>query len=177
MALIQRRASAPRREPRSSDFEVADADAWRAVADDAALPDTGDVIVSLARFDAEREALARRAGRLGVRVPNDTRPEALAEVAKHAALVVLDFPTQRDGRAYSLAHWLRARFGFAGQLRATGKVVRDQLAYLARVGFDAFEYSRGSATDALAAFDDMTVHYQAAADQTLPLWKRAQRGA
>ncbi len=177
MALIRRRASAPQREPRAGDFEVADTDPWQSVADDAPVPAAGDVIVSLARFGAEREALVARSGRLGVRVPNDTLPDALADVAEHAALVALDFPTQRDGRAYSLAHWLRSRFAFSGEIRATGKVVRDQLAYLARVGFDAFELSRGSAHDALASFDDLSVHYQAAADQKVPLWKRVSRGA
>jgi uncharacterized protein (DUF934 family) len=173
MALIRRRASAPRREPRREDFEVVDHDAFRNVADGDALPE-GDVIVSLARFTSEREQLLSRVGRLGVRVPNDTKPELL-EAVTSAALVAIELPTQRDGRAYSLARVLRQRFGYAGEIRATGKVVRDQLAYLARVGFDAFELARGSAHDALASFDDLTVHYQASSDQPLPLWKRAPR--
>lgn len=173
MALIRRRVSAPRREPRREDFEVVDRDEFRSVADDDALPD-GDVVVSLARFTAEREVLVAREGRLGVRVPNDTRPEVL-EAVTSAALVALDLPTQRDGRAYSLARVLRQRFGYAGELRATGKVVRDQLAYLARVGFDSFDLARGSAHDALASFDELSVHYQASTDQPLPLWKRTAR--
>ncbi len=161
---------------RSTDFEVASLDAWQSIADDAeSVPSAGDVIVSLRRFTAERASLRARDGRLGVRVPNDTQPELLAAVVEDAALVALEFPTQRDGRSYSLAHALRSRFSYQGEVRATGKVVRDQLAYLARVGFDAFEYSRGSAQDALAAFDEMSVHYQAASDQPLPLWKRAAR--
>jgi len=176
MALIRRRASAPQREPRSGDFEVADADPWQSLADDAPLPAAGDVIVSLARFGTERDALLGRA-RFGVRVPNDTPRDALADVAEHAALIVLDFPTQRDGRAYSLAQWLRSSLAFTGEIRATGKVVRDQLAYLARVGFDTFDLSRGSAQDALRSFDDLGVHYQAAVDQKLPLWKRVPRQA
>jgi uncharacterized protein (DUF934 family) len=173
MALIRRRASAPRREPRREDFEVVEHDGWRSVGDDDALP-AGDVIVSLARFTANRDALLARGGRVGVRVPNDTKPERLEDVAG-AALVALDLPTQRDGRAYSQARVLRQRFGYAGELRATGKVVRDQLAYLARVGFDAFVLARGSAHDALASFDDLSVHYQASSDQPLPLWKRSAR--
>lgn len=173
MALIQRRASAPRREPRSVDFEVAE-DRWKAVADDAPLP-AGDVIVSFARFRAEQQSLAPREGRLGVRVPNDTRPEDLAPVVARAALIVLDMPSQRDGRAYSLARWLRSRFAYTGELRIVGGVVRDQLSFLARVGFDSFEYARGSTDDALAAFDEFTVHYQSSSDHPLPLWKRAAR--
>lgn len=183
MALIQRRhlqdpASAARPEARvarASDFEVAASDAWQPIADEASLPESGDVLVSLRRFTSEREVFLARTGRLGVRVPNDTLPQLLAPVAEAAALIALELPTQRDGRSYSLAHWLRSRFGFRGELRATGKVVRDQLPNLARVGFDSFELARGSAEDALASFDDMSVHYQAAADQPLPLWKRAAR--
>ena len=173
MALIRRRASAPRREPRREDFEVVDHDPFRVVADGEPLPD-GDVLVSLSRFTAELEVLTARAGRVGVRVPNDTRPELLEAVAT-AALVALELPTQRDGRAYSLARVLRQRFGYGGEVRATGQVVRDQLAYLARVGFDGFELARGYAHDALASFDDLSVHYQASSDQPLPLWKRAAR--
>jgi uncharacterized protein (DUF934 family) len=173
MALIRRRASAPQREPRREDFEVVELDGWRNAADGEPLPE-GDVLVSFARFQAERDALLARPGRVGVRVPNDTRPELL-EAVTGAALVALEFPTQRDGRAYSLARVLRQRFGYGGEIRATGKVVRDQLAYLARVGFDAFELSRGSAHDALASFDDLSVQYQASTDQPLPLWKRVAR--
>ncbi|MBX7190861.1 MAG: DUF934 domain-containing protein [Sandaracinaceae bacterium] len=175
MALIRRRLSAPLREPRSSDYEVVDTDAWLAIADDAALP-AGDVIVSLSRFRAERELLAQRGARIGVRIPNDTAPDVLAELASSVSLLAIELPTQRDGRAYTVARWLRQRFGFRGELRAVGKVVRDQLSYLARVGFDAFELSRGSAHDALASFDELSVHYQASSDQPLPLWKRAARG-
>lgn len=175
MALIRRRGHAPRREPRSGDFEVVAQDTWVSVADEAPLPVGGDVLVSLARFETDTASCESHTGRLGVRVPNDTAPERLEGPAKRVALIALDFPTGRDGRAFSLAHWLRARFAFDGELRATGKVARDQLSYLARVGFDAFELTRGSATDALASFDELSVHYQAADDQKLPLWKRTAR--
>lgn len=174
MALIRRRANAPLREPHSADYEIVDASGWDSIADDAPVPARGDVIVSLARFAGDKDALLAREGRLGVRVPNDARPEQI-EAVTEAALICLEFPTLRDGRAYSLARVLRQRFAYRGELRATGKVVRDQLAYLARVGFDAFELARGSAPDALASFDELSVHYQAASDLPLPLWKRVAR--
>ena len=173
MALIRRRSSAPQREPRSEDFEVLD-DPWLVVPDEGALPD-GDVLVSLARFERERDALTARVGRLGVRVPGDAKREAIEAIVGPVALIAVELPTARDGRAYSVARCLRTQLGFVGELRATGKVVRDQLGYLARVGFDAFELSRGSASDALAAFDELTVQYQASSDQPLPLWRRVAR--
>jgi phosphoadenosine phosphosulfate reductase len=57
------------------------------------------------------------------------------------ALVAVAFPKFTDGRGYSLAHQLRGSFGFAGELRATGEILFDQLQFLARCGFDSFEIS------------------------------------
>ena len=76
--------------------------------------------------------------------PNN-RP--IAELAPHLdriALVALVFPGFRDGRAYSQARILRERYGFGGELRATGQVLRDQFLFLLRAGFDSFEVIEGS---------------------------------
>ena len=54
-------------------------------------------------------------------------------------LIVLDFPKFTDGRAYSQARLLRERLGYAGELRATGGVLQDQLPFMLRCGFDSFE--------------------------------------
>jgi len=48
----------------------------------------------------------------------------------------LHFPKFTDGRAYSQAFLLRRRLGFAGELRATGDVLIDQLVQMERTGFD-----------------------------------------
>ena len=87
--------------------------------------------------------------------------------------MALNFPIFRDGRAYSTARLLRDRYGFKGELRATGDVLRDQIFFMRRVGFDAFEV-RGdrSIEDALKAFDDFKVTYQPSADESQPLWRR-----
>ena len=53
------------------------------------------------------------------------------------ALVAIEFGGLAEGRGYSQAHLLRKRFKFTGELRAVGKIQRDQLFYLARCGFDA----------------------------------------
>ena len=55
------------------------------------------------------------------------------------ALVALEFPKFTDGRAYSQARLLRERYGYRGEIRAVGDVLRDQLRFMARSGFDAFE--------------------------------------
>ncbi len=94
------------------------------------------------------------------------------------SVIILDFPSFRDGRAYSQARLLRERYGYAGEIRARGDILRDQLFYMARCGFDAFEYSGANAREADAALRDFTFAYQPAADGASPVWrKRLDRAA
>ena len=58
---------------------------------------------------------------------------ALAGVTR----IDLHFPKFTDGRAFSQAFLLRRRLGFAGEIRATGDVLIDQLVQMQRCGFDA----------------------------------------
>jgi uncharacterized protein (DUF934 family) len=151
-------------------------DRWRHLADDEALPDKGDVTVTSARWLKERGALAAAPGlRIGVRLPNDVAPATLGDIVS-APLVVLQFPKFTDGRAYSQARLLRQRLGFRGELRATGNVLRDQLLFMQRCGFDSFEVpERAVAEDWLAAFREFDVFYQPAADGRP--WLAARRHA
>ena len=87
-------------------------------------------------------------------------------------LIVINFPVFTDGRGFSYARELRER-GYQGELRATGHFIRDQLTYLARCGFDAFQMSDESQLEAsLASLSDFTESYQAAIDQPQPLFRR-----
>lgn len=134
-------------------------DSWQHVADDGELPG-GDVIVSLARFRDERAALLSREGRTGVRIPNDVVAAELAGELEGVDLVAIDFPIYRDGRAFSIARILR-RKGFDGELRAVGNVLRDQLFFMERCGFDTYELEDGkSLENALEAFREFGVTYQ-----------------
>jgi uncharacterized protein (DUF934 family) len=152
-------------------------DGWIHVRDDAELPANGDVIVTLDRWKREREALlARKGGQLGVRLQSDQLAPEVGPDAAHFAVIALEFPNFRDGRCYSTARILRERYQYRGELRAVGDVLRDQLFYMARCGFTAFELRPGKdIVGALAAFDDFSVTYQPAADETLPLYRRVQR--
>jgi uncharacterized protein (DUF934 family) len=141
------------------------ADRWRHLDDAAPVPEGAAVTVSLKRWSSERDALYRRAGDLGLRLANDVPPTTLAGDVERFALVVLSFPRFTDGRAYSQARLLRSRLGFAGELRATGDVLRDQLLFMRRCGFDAFEVSeRAAAENWLAAFEEFGLFYQPAED-------------
>ena len=149
-------------------------DHWQPVADDAGLP-AGAVLVSLARWRRDRAVLLARGEPVGVRLPNTADVAELAEDLPKLAVVALEFPKFADGRAYSQARLLRERFGYRGELRAVGDVLRDQLFFMARSGFDAFELREDrSPEEALAAFDDFSESYQPAADQSQPLYRRAR---
>lgn len=147
-------------------------DAWQHVADGAELP-AGPVIVSLDRYIEQRDVLRQRAAGVGVRVRSDQGAPLVAPYAAELALIAIEFPTFKDGRGYTTARLLRERFGYVGQLRAVGDVLRDQLFYMTRCGFDAFELKAGKdAVGALAAFRDFSVTYQGAADDPRPLFRR-----
>ena len=89
------------------------------------------------------------------------------------ALIAVDFPSFRDGRGYSIATLLRARYGWTGQLRAIGDVLRDQLNYMRRCGFDAFAVRADKDIhDAVKSFCHYSVRYQGAVDEPLPLFRR-----
>jgi uncharacterized protein (DUF934 family) len=158
MALIRHRAIAT--------------DTWQPL-DDGAVPARGDVIVPVAVWLSERERLLARDGRVGVLLQPNDEPGALAGDLARLGLIAVHFPSFTDGRGYSTARLLRERYGWRGELRAVGDVQRDQLFYLARVGFDAFQLRDGAdVDDALSAFADFGETYQAAVDQPLPLFRR-----
>ncbi|MGN7980889.1 DUF934 domain-containing protein [Burkholderia sp. 22313] len=70
-------------------------------------------------------------------IANDDELPPLAQQIAQAARIDLHFPSFTDGRAYSQAYLLRKRFGFAGDLRATGDVLIDQLLLMERTGFSS----------------------------------------
>ena len=148
-------------------------DPWRHVEDDEAVPPAGDVIVSLARWRAEADALRSRDARVGVRLQPADEVRDLEPDLEALPLVAISFPKFTDGRGYSQARTLRDQLGYRGELRAVGHVLRDQLFYMHRCGIDAFELAPGkSLTDALEAFGEFSVTYQAAADDPRPLFRR-----
>ena len=104
---------------------------------------------------------------VGVRVPNDTDIESVADELPRLALVALDFPKWTDGRAYSQAHLLRARFRYGGE------VLVDMLPLLARTGFDSAvlraDQDLTAAERALAFFP---AHYQGDVREARPLFAR-----
>jgi uncharacterized protein (DUF934 family) len=145
-----------------------DDDAFTHVIDDEPVP-PGDVIISLTRFQAEGERLLSEGRAVGVRIEPDEAVEALAYDLPRIALVAPAFPKYRDGRAYTSATLLRERFGFTGEVRAVGDVLREQAGFMVRCGFDAFEPADGATPEQWAKAADRHRHvYQRAADSRAP---------
>ncbi len=106
-----------------------------------------------------------RSAPLGVLWPNDRAEKELEPFLPSLSLVALEFPVFRDGRAYTQARLLRERYGFKGEIRATGDVLRDQFLFMVRAGFDAFEVKKAADAEAFAkALREFTLRYQPAAD-------------
>lgn len=143
-------------------------------ADTVVVP-SGKTIVPLGVWDAQQSTLSGRSD-IAVWLAGNERPEALKEAFDRLPLIAIDFPKFTDGRGYSIAYNLRARLGYQGELRAIGDVLRDQLFYMSRVGFDAFATRTDrNVHDALKGLTDFSETYQTSWDQKTPLFKRAAR--
>ena len=135
----------------------------------------GKVIVPLTVWLAQKDSLSARA-ELGVWLAADERFEALKGESDRFAVIAVDFPKFSDGRGYSIAYNVRKRLGFAGELRAIGDVLRDQLFSMSRVGFNAYATRQDrSIHDALKGLTVFSETYQASVDQPLPLFRRKER--
>ena len=142
------------------------------VADADALPAAGKPIVTLARYVKAGGELHERYPALGVRLPSDKLPSDLPQTGV-LAVIAIEFPRFSDGRGYSVGRMLRERHRFTGELRAVGWVLRDNLSYMERCGFDAFELKPGKPLEsALQAFGEFSTTYQAGIDDRRPIYRR-----
>ncbi len=137
-------------------------DTWHYAEEDA---NASAIIVSLTQWQTERDTLLASNKKLGVKLAPADKVEAIATDVSKLQLIALEFGGIGEGRGYSQAHILRRRLNFTGELRAVGKIQRDQLFYMARCGFDTFQLPENADLDiALTAFDDYTVAYQPGID-------------
>ncbi|MBT6105707.1 DUF934 domain-containing protein [SAR92 clade bacterium H231] len=146
---------------------------WSTVVEDAGDLPPGDILLPLQRWLHQHSQLSQHSGRVGLWIEGNEEIEAVAEQLIQAPVVAIRFPKFVDGRGFSAARLLRERYGYQGEIRATGEIIRDQLYLLQRCGFNAFEFGEevdlAEASKSLADFSDA---YQVAADQPIPLFKR-----
>ncbi|MDF2490277.1 MAG: oxidoreductase [Pseudomonas sp.] len=149
---------------------------WHLLPKDASfdeLTNCDDYIVPLQLWRDHGHALKARDGGLGIWLDSDEQAEEIGDDVQHFQVIALNFPAFTDGRSYSNARLLRDRYQYKGELRAIGDVLRDQLFYMARCGFDAFAIRADKDPEAaLEGLKDFSVTYQAAADEPLPLFRR-----
>ncbi|WLH81767.1 DUF934 domain-containing protein [Pseudomonas sp. FP2335] len=149
-------------------------DAWTLIRDqDGELP-SGPLILSLARWLAYQATQPlHRMSLHGVWLGPDDELDDLAPWLYLVPMIALDFPSFRDGRAYSQAYLLRTRMGWEGELRAIGDVLRDQLSHMRQCGFTSFAIREDkSAEDALKGLSGMSVLYGRSVIEPRPLFRR-----
>lgn len=144
---------------------------WLFAENEAAIPGSGAVFGELSLLDA---LLARNSlTAFGVRLLPGDDVQALAPHLARLSLVELAFPKYRDGRHYSNARILRDQLGYAGEIRAAGDVLADQLFFMLRCGIDTLELHPSvkpvTAQAALARFAHV---YLSASDTREPVWKQ-----
>lgn len=140
----------------------------------AAAQGTDAVLFPLSVWKAHAALLAGRDKAItGVWLAPEDEPGDAEALFDRVSLVAVDFPVFRDGRGFSSAYLLRTRYHWDGQLRAIGDVLRDQLNFMKRCGFDAFAVRADkNIDDAIKGFTEFTVTYQASVDEPLPLFRR-----
>jgi uncharacterized protein (DUF934 family) len=144
-------------------------------ADSVAVP-AGKVIVPLPVWNCQHETLQGRP-ELGVWLASFERAEDIADELHRFPVIGVDFHKFNDGRGYTMAFRLRKQMGYRGELRAMGDIMRDQLFFLKRVGFDTFALRKDKdPATALASFADFSLSYQASVDMEAPLFRRVTRG-
>ena len=147
------------------------------------IPASGKIIVPLSVFIHRKAELQSRLSVKEVGVWIDTH-EVLADLIENQAdlnaLPIIAVHVERfaDGRIFSLGTLLRTRYGFENELRAIGDVLRDQLFFLKRSGFNSYIIRADrSAEEALASLNDFTIPYQGAVDEALPAFARYNRAS
>lgn len=131
------------------------------------------VLVPFQLWRAEPALCAALGVEVGVLLRDDDDPAEVAPELNRLGVIAVSFPRFTNGRGYSIGRLLRGRYGYRGELRAVGDIMRDQLFYLARVGFDAFELRPDQDPSiCLSALHDFTEPYQASSDQPVPLFRR-----
>lgn len=125
---------------------------------------TGDLIIGFADYDVDD--WSSHQGRLGLSVDAGDDIEAIAAKLDRFDLIVVNFPSFADGRAFSIARLIRDKYAFDGEIRAKGAYILDQMPMLQRCGVTTFEISSDAVKTGLkrGAWPDVPRYYQFALD-------------
>ena len=130
-------------------------------------------IVPLKFWQMFRPEIEEFGADISIWLNSDENVDAIAEEIHSFPMIALNFPVFSDGRSYTNARELREKFNYLGEIRAIGDVLRDQLYYMSRCGFDAFSLRFDQDADAcLEAFKDFKTNYQGTVAEPAPLFRR-----
>jgi uncharacterized protein (DUF934 family) len=132
-------------------------------------PVAAGLILTFDQWLADKAKWLGSAGRLGVVLSPAHKVEQLAPDLARLQLIGAEFSGPSEGRGYTQGRLLRERYGWNGELRATGYVRRDQLFFLARCGFNSFELPDSEIDSAGGAFSTFSAEYQPSNDAGLAL--------
>ncbi len=151
---------------------------WELIAKDAALEVVQQsaaklVLVPGKLWNAEKAALLSTGKTFGVWLDSNETAELVKADLATLPLIALNFPTFMDGRSYSTAGVLRQQLDYTGEIRAIGDVLRDQLFFMKRCGFNTFDLKDSvKLEDAQKALHDFTATYAATVEDPVPLFRR-----
>ena len=112
-------------------------------------------------------------GEVTIWLNSDQNVHKIEKELNNFSMIALNFPLFSDGRSYTNARELKEELGYKGEIRAIGDVLRDQLYYMSRCGFNAFSMrSDQNLEESLTAFSDFHTGYQGNTVQSLPLFRR-----
>ena len=136
-------------------------DVWHRLAIDEAIGGHSKIIVNPERLKRDWNEISQLDVEIGVELEPDVFVEEILFAIPKLKLITLQFEVFADGRAFSQAKLLRDRYNYLGDLRAKGDVIRDQLAFMFRCGFNQFEISDDEDSHlALLAFNEISYGYQ-----------------
>tara|TARA_B110000046_G_scaffold183991_1_gene221375 strand:+ start:1223 stop:1711 length:489 start_codon:yes stop_codon:yes gene_type:complete len=146
---------------------------WQLVSADTDTPVQGDILLPVSQWQEQRDALANHPGAVGVWIDSHEEIEAFVDAILDLPVIAINFPKFVDGRGFSLARLLRERYEYCGEIRAIGQIIRDQLFFMQRCGFNAFAFETElDLVEAIKSLQDFSDAYQVAVDQPQPLFKR-----
>ena len=130
-------------------------------------------IVPLKFWQQFRAEITDYGGEISIWLDSDENVNDIGEELHQFPIIALNFPVFSDGRSYTNARELRQQLKYQGEIRAIGDVLRDQLFYMARCGFNAFALRFDQDPEAcLEAFRDFQTSYQSTVAEPRPLFRR-----
>ena len=135
--------------------------------------DKKNIIVPLQSWNRFHNELKTSTNQVAVWLDSNEFTNQIIGDVNEIPLIALNFPVITDGRSYSNARELRLELHYSGEIRAIGDVLRDQIFYMSRCGFNSFLIREDQdSASCLKALNDFQSSYQSTAVDKNPLFRR-----